>query len=868
MWTTLLSNTYMKSVFKYICLSALLCICCSCSLEEFELDNFSKVTIDFVACPTDYNNVDVATRSADEYDFETAIHTAYLLLFDAKGDRIYFSEVDAESRLQRVTLKGLSTITACFVANVDKTAVEGIMNLDAFNSVVLDIEYASYSEADNHLGVPKLNVDGTYYPCFPMVGVRIMDVSQMTKIEIPLTKLFAKISVKINMKLTNIGVGQISPTLVNYELDQYQLHNLPTKVNLIKNDNGDSQWRGSADAFIGKSDVDPVSSPNYLGMQTININDNDNNPSNNTGNVKAIEFCLYVPEYYLSPIAVPTEDQKSKPKNYDTKNNYAIYLELIGEVNQGLIDNTGIRHRIYLGGDHIKDFTLKRNVNYNNQITITGIQKNDKGTGEDLDHRVSTDIINNPVAQAGKAANCYIIAKPGEYTIPAYKGAYNVLANATLCMAGKDLSEYDTRVDILANMVEYQNLTSITFSKDPVYDAETNTISFIVNPMLSNNWVPNGCVIMALQYRRKGETEWITEWSWHLWFVFNIESSEDGWGTIGSQKMPDGKTEMMDRNLGVNFFPIPLVNDNAGSKIGFYYKYGEHTPYLDPDGDGIYTKHGGGSIDGSSPTWNNSAEKSETDPCPPGYRVPSTDTWTKVPSSTMSHDPIVGGYIFYRSGSTSIYYPYSGYLDDKNKLQRNAINDPEDTDLDLGKIPESQPWNKLASDLLGQDPRTKYPYKEVKVKYNIINTDVSGTLWANGPDSDNKDVFSYGYKEEGYEITECSFIRGTGWSESGWISKTYTPIYSTTTPTIITAIKNEDGTIKVTAEAALKEYDSELYERINKEIQAKHSNRPWWDILGVTELFNKSEFGESRTSTNNYGYQIRCVKEKEISSEH
>ena len=110
------------------------------------------------------------------------------------------------------------------------------------------------------------------------------------------------------MKLTNIGVGQISPTLVNYELDQYQLHNLPTKVNLIKNDNGDSQWKGSADAFIGKSDLDPVSSPNYLGLQTININDN-------TGNVKAIEFCLYVPEYYLSPIAVPTEDQKSKPQN-------------------------------------------------------------------------------------------------------------------------------------------------------------------------------------------------------------------------------------------------------------------------------------------------------------------------------------------------------------------------------------------------------------------------------------------------------------------------------------------------------------------------------------------------------------------------
>lgn len=857
MWTTLLSNTYMKSVFKYICLSALLCICCSCSLEEFELDNFSKVTIDFVACPTDYNNVDVATRSAYEYDFETAIHTAYLLLFDAKGDRIYFSEVDAESRLQRVTLKGLSTITACFVANVDKTAVEGIMNLDAFNSVVLDIEYASYSEADNHLGVPKLNVDGTYYPCFPMVGVRNMDVSQMTKIEIPLTKLFAKISVKINMKLTNIGVGQISPTLVNYELDQYQLHNLPTKVNLIKNDNGDSQWKGSADAFIGKSDLDPVSSPNYLGLQTININDNDNNASNNTGNVKAIEFCLYVPEYYLSPIDVPTEDQKSKPKNYDTKNKYAIYLELIGEVNQGLIDNTGIRHRIYLGGDHIKDFTLKRNVNYNNQITITGIQKNDKGTGEDLDHRVSTDIINNPVAQAGKAANCYIIAKPGEYTIPAYKGAYNVLANATLCMAGKDLSEYDTRVDILANMVEYEDLTSITFSKDPVYDAETNTISFTVNPMLTNDWVPNGNVIMALQYKRKGEdTEWITEWSWHLWFVFNISSSEDGWGTIGFQKMPDGKTEMMDRNLGVNFFPVPLVNDNAGSKIGFYYKYGEHTPYLDPDGDGIYTKHGGGSIDGSSPTWNNSAEKSETDPCPPGYRVPASTVWSGDATKEHVGTPY-NAFLYWNGGTTGvqtsddIYYPYSGYIDASGKIQSQGYGVRETTNNQAFNIPNTQ--NNLSSveaSNYSDTPLTLEnstgPVIFTNVTYSKYDIHNLGVSYA------QNEELRYSFIEKGIDIINCTVKIGT-WKGSGGflgIGRKYSAEYKKPA---------ED----LTGDELKSKYPN-AYNRLISVINGDSGSnlRIGMDILGNLFVEPKSESKVQSIASKSYGYQVRCVKEK------
>ena len=86
------------------------------------------------------------------------------------------------------------------------------------------------------------------------------------------------------------------------------------------------------------------------------------------------------------------------------------------------------------------NFILKKNLNYINRITIRGIENNIQGTEGNIDHRESTDIVNNPVAQAGKAANCYIIAKPGEYTIPAYKGAYNNLNGATLCMSGKNFS--------------------------------------------------------------------------------------------------------------------------------------------------------------------------------------------------------------------------------------------------------------------------------------------------------------------------------------------------------------------------------------------------------------------------------------------
>lgn len=616
-----------------------------------------KTSVEFVARLTGFNNVDITTKSAPTEEFETAVYTAYFLLFDSStGARIAIDSVDVSSGSLSQTIVGKmpGPVTACFIANIPQGfAAKNLTSLTALNSAVLDITYATYSEAGGYLGVPKLTVNGETKLCIPMFGSKnISNITNGENIEIPVKRMFAKISMNIKMQLTSIGIGQIAPTTVNYELKQYQLRNLPTKVRLVGNDNEnettyESGWADNSSAFIGNN-LTPVSSGNNLGLQTININDSDSNTDNDSTVVPGIDFCFYVPEYYLQPISEPNEDQKYKPLNYDYEDKYAIYVELEGEVNRSLIDNTGIRHKIYLGGDNTKNFILKKNLNYINQITIKGIENNENGSGVNLDHRVSTDIVNNPVAQAGKAANCYIIAKPGEYTIPAYKGAYNNLNGATLCMSGKNLSEYETRVEVLANVVEYENLTNITFSAPPTYDPETNTISFTVDPMLNNeNWVPNGSVIMALQYRKKGETTWITEWSWHLWFVFNITASEDGWGTIGYQTMPDGVINMMDRNLGVHALT------NAGRESGFYYRYGEHAPYLDPDGDGVYTQYGGGSIGNSAPAWTNN-EKSVTDPCPPGYKVPASSVWDTEIEGRYS----TNSFIYY----DNIYYPYSGYM--------------------------------------------------------------------------------------------------------------------------------------------------------------------------------------------------------------
>ena len=656
----------------------------SCGLEEpyGGLKNNEGV-IEFVARPVGFNNQTVETK-ATANTFESAIYSCYLLVFDSNsGNLLQRSEASLNQNIKLNVKSG--NIKACFLVNVTKTFAENIKGITRpegstedpnfyLNSAVLDITYADHTVADNDtetsgiIGIPSVNFGGTIgtKKCLPMYGEWSGSVAGKSTIQVPIKRLFAKVTMNIKMQLTNVGVGQIAPSTVNYELRQYQLHNLPTKVRLVVDDS-ESDWVGTASAFYANA-ITPQSSNDNLGLQTININDSDNNADNNSDVVKGIEFSFYVPEYYLSPKANPTQDQKCKPENYDFKNKYAIYVKLSGEVNRSLIDNTTIYHKIYLGENGTDNYTLKRNRHYINQITIMGIENNADGEGDNLDHRVTSETVNNPVANAGKAANCYIIATPGKYTIPAYKGAYNNLNGATLCMEGKNLSEYDTKVEILANVVEYESITSITFSESPTYDPQTNTISFTVDKMLTDNWVPNGSVIMALKYKKKGESTWTTEWSWHLWFVFKVGKSEDGWGAIGYQDMPGGNDKMMDRNLGVN------AATSAGTKAGFYYKYGEHTPYLDPDGDGVYTQFGGGSVSNSTPRWNVSG-KSVTDPCPPGYKVPSSSVWYDSKQDNMS---ISNTSFTYRPAISlqgislePIYYPISGhvYKDANNNYQ-------------------------------------------------------------------------------------------------------------------------------------------------------------------------------------------------------
>lgn len=846
----------------------------SCGLEEpyGGLKNNEGV-IEFVARPVGFNDQIVDTKATvAEGDLETKIYSCYFLVFDTttgtgNGKLIHCSDnlvtgttpiTSIPPQRLNISKKGVKTVKACFIVNVPKNFIYNetndtplLNNLTALNAAVLGPEHFSYAtnSATVPMGTPQMTINGVSgVKCIPAFGMTSSDINlesgAAAPVQITIKRLFAKVSVNLKVALAGLSDFESAiQALTHYEVQTLKLYNIPTKVKLVEDNVTESAWRTATSQY--------TTTP----MQKSRINTQIYNNSDN-----GYSYYFYVPEFYLDPIADPTQKQEFKPKNYpdsDSYRTYPVYIQIEGSFVKYSINSATINYKIYLGGDNIDNFSIARNTHYTNDLTILNTNKNSQDQNN-LDHRVTTTTINNPVAKAGETANCYVISKPGEYHFPAYMGAYKSLEDAIPCEGG----DY---AKIIKNVAQYKSdqvdkITNINISGE-AYDPITNMVSFKVAPVSESintlkNLVPNGNVVIALMddngttgENEKGDDTII--WSWHLWFVSDFSGNESEWATIGSETYPNGSV-VMDRNLGAVSATITLLNQSEA--IGAYYKYGRKEPFI----DGAYW---GGGTNGTN-TWDPAGDanvadntKAINDPCPPGYKIPNMGVWQNF-TPTKSHDALLGGFLFYRSGSTSIYYPYSGYIDANDKPQVLSFDIDRSTKSDLieSKIPEKQnPYYSL--NIL--DERPEYPYKDIKVEYYILNNDHGGYMWSNLNSGNN--ILKYGYKEEGFQIFKCTYTQGV-WDVSGRFVKTYKANYTGKTPTVISDKQLDDGTT-YSADQALKDSNAELYERVNKLIQAKHSNKEWWDILGVVDLFTKKTYLDPAPAESNCGYPIRCVVE-------
>lgn len=672
----------MKDIFRFFSALAFCLVVSACGLEEpFQISQDQGAVIEFVPRALGFNNQAVETKSAAN-NFETAIYNCYFLLFDndpnsdTYGTLIQRSNMLSSLEPQRIETKGLSKVIACYLVNVSHDFVHGIRGYykpsdssanpnHYINTAVLDINYSDANPPTTLMGTPYLDHDNNSSTnnvnCIPMLGIWEGNISNRTTITVPIKRLLAKITLDLRVDLTDLGtLGARKDSF--FTLQSYKINNLPKQVALITPAEGeDSNWASVPTDEISSRFTSSVVS---LNKQIIYNDDSDNTP-------KKFTCELYVPEYMLQGLtsdeyyALPDRPegtfgtQMYKPMAYHP-DKHPISLTLIGIFDPGILqDEIGLKYNIFLGGDESNDFTLLRNTNYINTITITGFENSD------IDHRVEVTSGTDITEIHGQVANSYIIAEPGDYTILAYKGAhkYSELQN----IDSKYLCTKGTSVKVSYKDTRLLNLDASDFNVGD--ENEDGILEITFNSPSILGLTAAGNMVIDLVYTENG-TEY-TEWSWHLWFVPNVGVGASDFIELGSHTMPDNKhSKMMDRNIGVTTIT------SVSSAIGAYYKYGQKEPYFNAKNNqavyegnsDAYKPYGGGVIQGHTQTWNTDS-KSVTDPCPPGYKVPSSSVWAGY-TAADEHSNNPSSFKFY----DGINYPYSGRM--SGNIVETTIPDP------------------------------------------------------------------------------------------------------------------------------------------------------------------------------------------------
>ena len=742
-------------IYIFLAILASTLVLQSCGIEEpFDTTETNDEYVEFVARPVGFNNNQNVDTKAQANDFENAIYKCYFLLFDLDPSSDNFGKVVERVEAQpaqslKIKPEGLTKVKACFLANVSEEVIKDISTTEDLEEAI-SIVYSDHTAEDLNvetagiLGIPSVDFGGSIgkQKCIPMFGEEEFDdLSSSGLFTITMTRLFAKVIVRISVDLTN---SIISSPNAFYDLKSYSLTNLPKKVNLntINVETGNSSWYQTTDEGYFEDEV-------TVHLQDAKVYDADADNSKK----KSHSFYFYVPEYILQPTEYKNSTYENNTDNQKYKsdlipeNSRPIRLAINGILRDRNNKDTSINYFIYLGGDAYDDFRTMRNTCYTHNISILGTDHiTDEEAGVEIPPLNLVDMYN-------QSANCYIISNSGTYQLDTYRGVIKNITASTGKLTGKPKAtpiwnDSDNTIDIIND----EN------------GSNEDKIIFTVNGETPGEDVSVGNALLALT-DDKGNILW----SWHIWFnesdnradveenLDKYPGNDDNWNNVYMMNRALGATSVISLDIASIF---PDINGFLW-RDGLYYQWGRKDPFrkgsinVEDNGDYNASKHNPTTLYSN---WTNTMggwtdSKSVNDPCPPGYRVPIINVWRSsnpdaagitlplINTQIQTTTSIAYTYNLALSGEVSpfVFYPYSGNHDaDGEFINQIHIDDSDYTpdeeayhyEYDVPAIGEE--YGRLST-----RPQTCRKFKKIKYDYEA---DIShGFLWA------SNGMLKYGY---------------------------------------------------------------------------------------------------------------------------
>lgn len=370
------TNLYkMKNIAIYIFTIICTVILASCSLEEMQsVDSSKDGAIEFIVRPTSFISHNAATKTTRAItptqltEAERKITSAYFLVFNSEGKRKICEKltVSSNSIPSRTLLSdyGADNVTVCFIANVPESYIEKIQEIDDLSTEPLNLTYGGYADT-GYIGIPIIN--GEY--CFPMFGMASCSLKNAdSQVVIDLKRLFAKVSVNINLNLTDSG--EMGTEEAYFHLKSLVIKNIPNKVKLTEGkalDENNKEVLTESEWIYGEEHGIEVTCDNVV------IYDDD---YQNNGH----KISFYVPEYILLPdpeklkdTQGKTDEEKERMKPTLVKDaTLPVSMTFKGDYYSVFGEQIDITYDILFGENNYDSFSLIRNVLYTNNITIKG----------------------------------------------------------------------------------------------------------------------------------------------------------------------------------------------------------------------------------------------------------------------------------------------------------------------------------------------------------------------------------------------------------------------------------------------------------------------------------------------------------------